>query len=130
MTRQVRQLSRWIAVAAAMAFAPTLARAQEQSVTVPGRVTSETGEALRAANVAIPTLNLIVYVGTDGGYRLVVPGARAQGQQVNLSARMIGYQSRTIPIRLTPGTTITQNFTRSEERRVGKECRSRWSRWH
>ena len=111
MTRQVRQLGRWITVAAAMAFTPMVARAQEQSVTVTGRVTSETGEALRAANVAIPTLNLIVYVGTDGGYRLVVPGARAQGQQVNLSARMIGYQSRTIPIRLTPGTTITQNFT-------------------
>src|SRR5437667_888309 len=111
MTRQVRQLSQWIAVAAAMAFAPTLARAQEQSVTVTGRVTSETGEALRAANVAIPTLNLIVYVDAEGSYRLVVPGARAQGQQVNLSARMIGYQSRTIPIRLTPGTTITQNFT-------------------
>src|SRR5437762_12582523 len=111
MTRQVRQLSRWIVVAAALLFTPTLARAQEQAVTITGRVTNESGEPLRAANVSIPLLNLVVYVGADGSYRLSVPGARAQGQQVNLSARMIGYQSRTIPIRLTSGTTITQNFT-------------------
>jgi len=111
MTRQVRHVSRWIAAAAALVFMPAWARAQEQSVTVSGRVTNESGEPLRAANVSIPLLNLVVYVGADGSYRLVVPGARAQSQQVNLSARMIGYQSRTIPIRLTPGTAITQNFT-------------------
>src|SRR5690606_41554012 len=30
------------------------------------------------------------------------------------------------------GVTVNSNssFQRSEERRVGKECRSRWSRWH
>src|SRR2546429_4670100 len=28
------------------------------------------------------------------------------------------------------GATITSDFTRSEERRVGKECRSRWSPYH
>ena len=31
----------------------------------------------------------------------------------------------------TPGTyTVTYTTTRSEERRVGKECRSRWSPYH
>ena len=25
---------------------------------------------------------------------------------------------------------VNKNFTRSEERRVGKECRSRWSPYH
>jgi TonB-linked SusC/RagA family outer membrane protein len=110
MTRQVRQVSRWITVAAALVFAPELARAQEQGVTITGRVTNEAGEPLRAANVAIPLLSVITYVNADGSYRLVVPGARAQGQQVNLVARMIGYQSRTIPIRLSPGSVLTQNF--------------------
>src|ERR1039457_7675471 len=33
-------------------------------------------------------------------------------------------------IKLTPGTTIIDCTTRSEERRVGKECRSRWSPYH
>ena len=29
-----------------------------------------------------------------------------------------------------PGTTVVANAKRSEERRVGKECRSRWSPYH
>ena len=29
-----------------------------------------------------------------------------------------------------PGTYLTDLFGRSEERRVGKECRSRWSPYH
>ena len=29
-----------------------------------------------------------------------------------------------------PGKTQTINYYRSEERRVGKECRSRWSPYH
>ena len=40
-------------------------------------------------------------------------------------------------VRQRPGVTLsknisdrTQNFGRSEERRVGKECRSRWSPYH
>src|SRR3712207_9270293 len=28
------------------------------------------------------------------------------------------------------GSALSQQFTRSEERRVGKECRSRWSPYH
>src|SRR3712207_5026133 len=29
-----------------------------------------------------------------------------------------------------PATKVAQRFSRSEERRVGKECRSRWSPYH
>ena len=29
-----------------------------------------------------------------------------------------------------PGVTLVELFARSEERRVGKECRSRWSPYH
>src|SRR6185503_7117031 len=107
---QVRQVRQWIAVAAALAFVPVWANAQDRSVTITGRVIGENGDALRAANVAIPELSLVVYVDADGNYRLVVPGARATGQQVALTARMIGRQSRSVPVRLNPGTTLTQNF--------------------
>src|SRR5690625_704150 len=31
---------------------------------------------------------------------------------------------------LSDGVVYTAKFTRSEERRVGKECRSRWSPYH
>ena len=30
----------------------------------------------------------------------------------------------------TKGISLTKNGKRSEERRVGKECRSRWSPYH
>lgn len=107
---QVRHVRQWIAVVAAVALVPAWAKAQDRSVTVTGRVIGENGDALRAANVAIPELSLSVYVDADGNYRLVVPGARATGQQVALTARMIGRQSRSVPVRLNPGTTLTQNF--------------------
>ena len=31
---------------------------------------------------------------------------------------------------ITKGTTVAARAVRSEERRVGKECRSRWSPYH
>src|SRR5690606_41226922 len=37
-----------------------------------------------------------------------------------------GYGYHPVPVPVLPVTRIA----RSEERRVGKECRSRWSRWH
>ena len=104
------QVRRWLAVAAALVVLPASATAQETSVTITGRVTGGSGEPLRSANVGIPELNLIVYVGADGSYRLVVPGARASGQQVAVTARMIGHQSRVANVRLTPGANMVQNF--------------------
>src|SRR3712207_7062143 len=34
------------------------------------------------------------------------------------------------PARTPPSTLLLSRYTRSEERRVGKECRSRWSPYH
>jgi TonB-linked SusC/RagA family outer membrane protein len=112
MTGQVRQFRRWIAAAAALLAAPlsTVAHAQESPVTITGRVTGEGGLPLRSANVSIAELNLTVLVGPEGNYRLVVPGARAQGQEVALRARMLGYQARSFAVRLTPGASIQQDF--------------------
>ena len=58
----------------------------------------------------IASLNLVAYTSADGRYRLVVPGARAQGQQVALTARMIGHRQLAFQVTLTPGATIEQNF--------------------
>ena len=35
-----------------------------------------------------------------------------------------------VPVRITPIYLRNIESTRSEERRVGKECRSRWSPYH
>ena len=87
------------------------AHAQQQGVVITGRVTDEAGQPLVAANITIPELTLIATYAQDGSYRLVVPAARAQGQQVSLVARSIGRRAETATIRLTSGENIVRNFT-------------------
>ncbi len=108
MTGQV--LKRWAAVAAVVIGLPASSMAQDGAVTITGRVTSGSGDPLRAANVGIPLLNLVVYVQNDGTYRLTVPGARVTGQKVSVVARMLGHQSRVAQVTLEPNGQLTQNF--------------------
>src|SRR2546430_13061299 len=67
----------------------------------------------------------------NGIYQPVVHGPNLGLAQVNLSD---GTYSKTDIYRVSglPGNTGNPvgNFYRSEERRVGKECRSRWSPYH
>jgi TonB-linked SusC/RagA family outer membrane protein len=111
MARQVRhQVIRWVTVLAALFLVPGWAAAQE-SVTITGRVTQENGDPLPQASVTIPSLNIVVYVNDRGNYRLVVPGARAQGQQVSVNARTIGHRTQSSSITLAPGAAIERNFS-------------------
>lgn len=84
--------------------------AQQQEAVISGRVTSEAGAPLPFASVFIEEIRQGTLTGNDGTYRLVVPAARATGQQVTLSARLIGYREQSVPLALTPGPH-TQNFT-------------------
>ncbi|MGH7520906.1 MAG: SusC/RagA family TonB-linked outer membrane protein [Gemmatimonadales bacterium] len=95
--------------ATALAVFPTRAAAQEP-VVLSGKVTGATGEALRDVNVTIFELGIGVWTGADGTYRLNVPGARAQGQQVRLTARLIGFRAQSFPVTLSSGASLTQNF--------------------
>ena len=99
---------------AALLALPAWALAQEP-VTISGRVMSDQGEALRFANIAIAELNMVTFANPDGTYRLVVPGARAQGQQATIRARMIGYRSQGFPVTLTAGATIQRDFVLSTD---------------
>lgn len=92
-----------------LAAAPVSARAQE-SVTITGRVTSSLNEPLRDANVVIHEMGIGVFTSADGSYRLVVPGARVQGQVVRLTARLIGYRAQSFPVTLAAGATLEQSF--------------------
>lgn len=109
MIHKPSKLLRYVLVALGLSFVPGLAMAQE-SVVITGRVTGEAGEPLRSASVTIPALNILVYVSPDGNYRLVVPAARVQGQQVVVTARMIGYRSQGSSVTLAPGTSVERSF--------------------
>lgn len=110
----IRCVGRLIAVAAVLLVLPHAVQAQEP-VTISGRVVSDGGEALRFANVTIAELNMVAYTSADGAYRLVVPGARAQGQQATVRARMIGYRTQSFTVTLNPGTTVQRDFQLSAD---------------
>jgi len=99
----------WALFAAALALFPTRAAAQEP-VTITGKVTGATGESLRDVNVTIFELGIGVWTSADGTYRLNVPGARAAGQQVRVTARLIGFRAQSNVITLAPGATLEQSF--------------------
>jgi len=94
----------------AMGAGPALARAQ-QPATVSGRVVNETGQPLQGASVALVGLGLGAMTTEDGRYSFTVPAARATGQTATLEARRLGFRPASARVTLTPGSTITQDFT-------------------
>ena len=61
---------------------------------------------------------------------LVLPAGAASTPEEALGEVNIydgGYSMKYLAVN---GKVQTQSYTRSEERRVGKECRSRWSPYH
>ncbi|MBK5188096.1 MAG: SusC/RagA family TonB-linked outer membrane protein, partial [Gemmatimonadaceae bacterium] len=87
---------------------PAFAAAQE-AVTVTGRVTSiESGAPLNSASVTVEGLNVVTLTRDDGRYTLVVPAARAHGQQATIVARLIGYKAK--PATITLAGNVTQDF--------------------
>ena len=68
-------------------------------------------------------LDILMEILENGGYSHVVLKKALDKHQY------LEKQSRAFITRVTEGT-IEYLLTRSEERRVGKECRSRWSPYH
>ena len=99
------------ALMAAVAW-PALARAQTpQPIAVSGRVVNETGQPMQGASVALAGLGLGAMTTEDGRYAFTVPVARASGQTATLEARRLGFKPVSVQVTLTPGTTITHDFT-------------------
>src|SRR3712207_9300368 len=75
---------------------------------------------LQAGNVSInyPTVN--PPEAPFGGYK-----QSGLGRELSRHAMDLYTQTKNVVVNLNP-----QPFDRSEERRVGKECRSRWSPYH
>lgn len=105
MGRSVRSV---IAVVCALIALPALAAAQE-AVTITGRVTSaEGGAPLGTASVTVEGLGAVTLTRDDGRYTLVIPAARAHGQQATIVARLIGYKAK--PATITLAGNVVQDF--------------------
>ncbi len=71
----------WAFLAAALlAILPAGVAAQEP-VTISGKVTGQSGEALRDVNVTVVDFGVGGWTGADGVYHLTVPGGRATGSR-------------------------------------------------
>ncbi|MEO6211825.1 MAG: SusC/RagA family TonB-linked outer membrane protein [Gemmatimonadaceae bacterium] len=87
---------------------PAYAVAQD-AVTITGRVASaEGGAPLGTASVTVEGLGSVTLTRDDGRYSLVVPAARAHGQQATITARLIGYKAKAATITLAGN--VTQDF--------------------
>ena len=79
--------------------------------TISGRVTNEQGVGLPGATVLIQGTTIGTHTDDEGRYTIVVPSSRANGQSSILVARTIGYAARQVPITLTSGASVTQDFS-------------------
>ncbi len=85
------------------------ARTAQAQTTVTGKVVDQYGSPIPGANVTIKSMKLGAAANETGNYTIVVPSASANGQQVTVNARFIGYQPLDQPVSLTPGAH-TVNF--------------------
>jgi TonB-linked SusC/RagA family outer membrane protein len=107
---RVRNRLRQAALAlGALVVLPTIVGAQEPA-TLTGRVTSEAGQPLASAGVIIEQLGAGGVTRPDGSYTIVIPGARVPSEPVTVTARLVGYKSRTARVDLSAGSVV-QNFS-------------------
>jgi TonB-linked SusC/RagA family outer membrane protein len=87
--------------------APVVAGAQE-GTTISGKVTREGGAPVEFASVYLDGMGIGAQTRSDGSYSILVPAARAQGQQARLGVRAIGLKGQVVPITLRGN--VVQNF--------------------
>src|SRR2546425_1286814 len=79
-----------------------------------------------------PTDKVVMYVGErsvpDGPSGIFISDTRTSGEPRIIVAR--NWKIINDPLHNRLGLTLQDGTIRSEERRVGKECRSRWSPYH
>jgi carboxypeptidase-like protein/TonB-dependent receptor-like protein len=93
---------------APLALLPGVLLAQQPAI-VTGRVADEAGKPIALATVALPALGVGATTRQNGEYTILIPAARATGQQTALTARIIGYKPQSVLITLREGT-VNQDF--------------------
>ena len=107
----IRKLAGTIFAAVAVLVCAASTATAQGGTTISGTVTTEQGVPLPGATVLIQGTTTGAHTDDAGRYVIVVPADRANGQSGVLVARVIGYSARTVPIVLTAGSTINQNFS-------------------
>jgi TonB-linked SusC/RagA family outer membrane protein len=102
-------MKRFLFFTALLAVTGTAASAQAPA-TISGTVTNDAGVPLPSVNVLLPGLNYGTQTDEAGRYSFTVPASAANGQTANLTARVIGYSAKTVPVTLSQGQNISQNF--------------------
>src|SRR5258708_21050739 len=82
----------------ALATATSAVVAQAQSVTFTGRVTSQQGQPIPGATVAITELRSGAGASQDGRYTFNIDASRIAGRTLTLTARFLGYKPPRVPI--------------------------------
>lgn len=90
--------------------APTAAQAQG-AATIHGRVTTDAGEPLPGASVSVTALHAGAVTDESGQYSFSIPASRLSSGPATLVVRRIGYGSRSAPVTLRAGASITMDFT-------------------
>jgi TonB-linked SusC/RagA family outer membrane protein len=107
----IRKLAGTIIGAVAVLVCAAATASAQAGTTISGTVTTDAGVPLPGATVLIQGTTTGAHTDDAGRYVIVVPADRANGQSGVLVARVIGYSARTVPIVLTAGSTINQNFS-------------------
>jgi hypothetical protein len=107
-----RHLSRVLAAVTVLLGLPQAAALAQQGTTISGRVTSDRNAPLQSVSVAIATLGVGGFTDEQGRYSFTVPQSRSAGQSVQLAARRIGFQAKSVTITVSGGS-ITQDFSLS-----------------
>ncbi|HDL17795.1 MAG TPA: SusC/RagA family TonB-linked outer membrane protein, partial [Bacteroidetes bacterium] len=92
------------------ALLPMLVLGQQQALLVSGKVVDSDGNPLPGANVIIQDYDIGAATDINGNYSFKVPAKMNKGQDVVVTARFIGYHSKTASITLNSGVK-TLNFT-------------------
>ncbi|MDZ7362786.1 MAG: SusC/RagA family TonB-linked outer membrane protein [candidate division KSB1 bacterium] len=92
---------------AGIALFPVLVLAQDATIT--GKVTDAAGNPLPGANVILELTNLGAATDANGNYHFTVPAKAVKGQKVRLTARFVGYRSRSEDFNLQAGA-ISKDF--------------------
>jgi TonB-linked SusC/RagA family outer membrane protein len=105
------QLAGKLFAAIALVFCATSVAGAQAGTTITGTVTNEAGVGLPGATVLIQGTTIGTHTDDAGRFTIIVPASRANGQTETLLARTIGYAARTVPVVLTAGSNLTQNFS-------------------
>ena len=95
-------------------------QAQAQTAVLTGTVRSEFGDALDAANVYIPEMQISVVTNAQGLYTITIPAGRVSGNLVDMRVRAFGYQPQTRPVRITAGTQTLDFSLRRDVNRLAE----------